>query len=255
MTHPLYQESHPAFTGASRKGSAVTVTSGSEFIDAILGGQRDFTGLCLEDNFSLDGHRFARDVQSYLLSANLEEQPLVLNRGRLKGLRATHLNLAFTEAEGADCANANFTGCVFRHALLRGVGFQAITLCEANLEFADMHAAFLHNANCTDANFHGVYLHGSVLNDAVFDRAKLTEAHLDSAYSLRASFRHADLSGAELTYGVFRNATFCGATLTGARLHWAQFRGADKETAIVDPDGIKDARWESIKENADNPAA
>lgn len=236
MAHPLYKV---------KSLSPIGIVQGNHFICAILSGQRDFSGIHLQENFNLDKHPRSAELRAYLKDTNLEENPIILNRACLNGIIATNFNLCFLEAEGIDCAGANLAGSLLDHALLRGAGLQSADLSGTSLEFADLHAAFLHRANCSNANLLGAYLHGSIMIDATFERANMTLSHLDSAYCLRAKFDFSNLTQAELTYGNFRNASFRGATLTGALLHRAHFRGVDKtEVNFNDARLIENAHWE-----------
>lgn len=236
MAHPLYKIQTMSSSG---------ITLADEFIMAVLRGDRDFANMQLEDNFNLNKHPRADELRKYLKEADLENNPIVLSRARLRGITATNLNLRFLEAEGIDCVGGNFAGSLLDHALLRGSGLQSVDFRGASLEFADLHAAFLHEANCSDAKMRGAYLHGAVLTDATLVSAYLMQAHLDSAYCLRTSFDAADLTQAELTYGNFRNASFRGAKLARALLHRAQFRGVDRTGTDFDNAILaENAHWE-----------
>lgn len=212
---------HPAYLRATTVGPTMTTT---EFVDSLLEGRSDFSSVVLEVGANIDSHPKARDVREHLMRRSSEENPLILNGARLRGLVATSLDFSFCEAEGADFSQATLDQSILRHSLLRGAGMQGVNLARADLRFADLHAAFMHGARCVDSRLDGAYLHGAVLTDAMFDRCQMQNVYLDRAYCLRASFQSANLNHALLSYANFRDANLDGANLTYADVKGANFR-------------------------------
>lgn len=186
----------------------LTYMAGREFCRKILNGERDFSGVRLEEGFDLQSFSL-RDYADYsrgdTLNRYLEKQnfgldqsPIIIKSSELVGVNAQRLYLPRLVAHGANLKGVNFYG--------------------AYLEDSDFTGATLDDVSFGNAN----------LKRARFERAKLVRAKLDTADCRNADFWKADLRGASLAQAELFGANFGYANLCGAWL----LRAHDLEGAI-----------------------
>jgi len=162
---------------------------GEEFLRWLLSGERDFSGIELEEGFDLCGHEGFAELQRHLRESDLESEPVNLRGARLRRLDADGIYLPFLKAEGA----------VFKHA----------ALMKANLENACLKGSDLRYARLALARMDGADLREADLRLADLNLARLRRGRLAGA----------DLEAADLEY-----ANLEGAELEGVRnLQWARF--------------------------------
>ena len=186
--------------------------TGEEFVEKILAGVRDFSGINLEKKFYLDEHKRFQEMQDYLKRQDLGKNPIIINDSAFMHLQAQDLYLPFVRGSEADLSGADLAGAYLVKALLVGADLMRANLVEANLEEANIKQADLVRANLKGANLEGTFLKG-----ADFRGANLNGANLERAYLGFANFEGANLEEAKLL----------GANLNGANLEGADLRGAD----------------------------
>jgi uncharacterized protein YjbI with pentapeptide repeats len=122
---------------------------GEEFIKKILAGERDFSGIKLEEGFDLSGHESYAELQGYLRKAqeSFKESPIILDNSELRHIKANELYLPFVRGR------------------------------EANLKEADLREAYLEGANLKKANLKGAKNLETALHveDAIFNKTRVTE--------------------------------------------------------------------------------
>jgi uncharacterized protein YjbI with pentapeptide repeats len=119
------------------------------------------------------------------------------------------LDLSEAELRGADLAQTDLSGSVFRLAALDGAN-----LAGANLTEATLHGATLKGAHLSGAN----------LKEADLSLANLSETDLGLAFLSGAFLKEADLSRANLPFANLRGAILTSAVLAGAVLKEADLR-------------------------------
>jgi len=161
---------------------------GEEFVRKVLAGERNFKGITLPKCFDLNECKNFPEVQAYLRSQNLEENPLYLSHIEWERVKAKGLYLPFVIALQAD---------------LRGANLERADLRGANLERANLERADLRGANLGAAYLGGADLRGAYLGGANLERADLRGANLGAAYLGGADLRGADLRGARNLETIF----------------------------------------------------
>ena len=81
--------------------------TGNEFVERLLKGERDFSGIRLEDWFNLTGHEKFPKLQDHLLRSKLWNEPIILDAADLRYLQAGGIYWPFLRAEFADFRGAN----------------------------------------------------------------------------------------------------------------------------------------------------
>jgi uncharacterized protein YjbI with pentapeptide repeats len=99
---------------------------GEEFVRKILDGERDFSGIKLEEGFDLSGYEGFEELQRYLKSQPLEKEPIIIHGSILRYVKARNLYLPYVRGNkvslyGADLGEAILWGADLRGADLRGV--------------------------------------------------------------------------------------------------------------------------------------
>ncbi len=139
-----------------------------DFVRLVLLGKRDFAGIQLKGN-DLSGHPSFNRLQQYLKEQylRLSDNPIILSKANLKGLKANGLYFPFVIARGADLEGA--------------------CLCDANLRSANLEGANLKGANLYRARMGGAYLHGANLDSAYLMQTDLWYAYLVGVKKLKKS--------------------------------------------------------------------
>ncbi len=159
----------------------LTPLRGKEFIRRILGGERDFRQIQLEQGFDFTAIEEYSTMLQYLERNN--RQKLLLADSELRYIRAPGISLP----------------------RLNGVrvNLEGSCLIGAKFEEADFHQACFRGADLTETHFRGAQLPQAILEQAVllnsyFDGADLTEANLKRVRLPGSSWEEADLSRADL---------------------------------------------------------
>ncbi len=176
---------------------------GEEFIRKILVGERDFSGIALEDNFDLSGSDSFDEMQRYLQSQNLKEQPLHIEGSRFRQIKASGVYLPYTIGHGAD-----FFGSVLRRVNLvrgrfNGTDFDFADFAYANLEKVDFSVFYGFSAGDTvhtrlwKANLQGSNIKGTDFEGANLECALLYRAERDE----KTNFNGAKMKGTDVQRG------------------------------------------------------
>ena len=183
------------------------IVTGQEFLTKILAGERDFSGIKLEERTILSVCPQFDQVVKYLREHPDKSSPIILSGAKLKYLQADErLNLSYVVAENTD--------------------FEGACLPNADLSYANLQGACFADAVLTDADFRCANLQGAKLSAAYLVEADLSEANLS-----RASLDHAILVGANLGEASLQEADISGASLVGADLNEANLRKANLTSA------------------------
>ena len=151
---------------------------GEEFLRRLLSGERDFSGIELEEGFDLGGHEGFEELQRHLRASDLESAPVDLSGSRLRRLDADGIYLPYLKAEGAVLKYSALMKADLENACLAGSDLRYVHLALARLDGADLRRADLRLAD---------------LNLARLRRGRLSGADLEAA-----DLEYTDLQGAEL---------------------------------------------------------
>ena len=132
--------------------------NGPNFVNKLLGGERDFSKIQLPKGYDLAGYEGFSDLQRYLKEQDLRRNPVIIGDSSLVRLQAPGLYLPYVQGRGADLGGADL-----RRADLRG---------------ADLWGADLGGADLWGADLRGVGDLKTTLNlcDAIFRNTIVTEA-------------------------------------------------------------------------------
>jgi uncharacterized protein YjbI with pentapeptide repeats len=139
--------------------------------------------------------------------------------------------LRFADLSASELFSANLSGADLRNAVLQQTTLKAATLIGAQLQGADLDGAHLQGADLTGAQLEGASLLGADLQGAILAWAESEGAELASAQLQGAVLNGAQLQGADFLAAQLQGADLRGAQLQGARLHSAQLQGADLSEA------------------------
>ncbi len=153
---------------------------GKEFIKKILSGERDFSGIELEEGFDLCGDDSFDELQEYLKKCDFKENPINIEGSKLRRLDADGLYLPFVQAKGVN----------LKHAALMGANLES-----AQLEMSDLRYARLSGVKLTNANLRNADLRLADLNLAFLIGTSLTEANFEAADLEYTNMKNADLKG------------------------------------------------------------
>ena len=107
--------------------------NGPNFVNKLLGGERDFSKIQLPKGYDLAGYEGFSDLQRYLKEQDLRRNPVIIGDSSLVRLQAPGLYLPYVQGRGADLGGADLRGADLWGADLRGVGDLKTTLnlCDA----------------------------------------------------------------------------------------------------------------------------
>jgi uncharacterized protein YjbI with pentapeptide repeats len=155
--------------------------SGEEFVKKLLSGERDFSGVKLEQGFDLGGCEGFGEVQAYLKGQRLRDSPVIISGSDFSYIKAAGLYLPFVRAQranlyGSFLKGADLSKADLREAYLERANLREAHLREADLEGANLFVAYLGETNLEGANLKGIKgLEDSVnLHLAVFNETKVT---------------------------------------------------------------------------------
>lgn len=182
----------------------LVAVEGAEFVQKILSGERDFSGIDLEEGFDLCGYSGFDELQEYLQKADLEKIPINIEGSKLRHLDADGLYLPFVQANGANLKHAalmgaNLEGAGFEKADLRYVRLARGNLANANLRDADLRLADLNCASLVNTILTGTNFGAADLEYANMQNADLKDVkNLEWARSVRTvNFQFANLTEKE----------------------------------------------------------
>jgi len=162
---------------------------GKEFIKKILSGERDFSGIELEEGFDLCGDDSFGELQEYLKKCDLKENPINIKGSKLRHLDADGLHLPFVQANGVN----------LKHAALMGANLE-----NAQLEMSDLRYTKLSRVKLTNADLRNADLRLADLNLASLIGANLTEADFEATDLEYTNMKSANLKGVKnLQWGRF----------------------------------------------------
>ena len=153
---------------------------GNEFIKKILSGERDFSGIELEEGFDLCGDDSFDELQEYLKKCDLEKTPVNIEGSKLRRLDADGIYLPFVRAKGAN----------LKHAALMGANLE-----NAQLEMSDLRYARLSRVKLNNANLKNADLRLADLNLASLVKTILAGANFEAADLEYTNMQNADLKG------------------------------------------------------------
>ena len=153
---------------------------GKEFIKKILSGERDFSGIELEEGFDLCGDDGFSELQEYFKKSDLRENPINIEWSKLRRLDADGLYLPFVQAKGVN----------LKHAALMGANLE-----NAQLEMSDLRYARLSRVKLTNADLRNADLRLADLNLASLIKAILSGADFEAADLEYTNMKSADLKG------------------------------------------------------------
>ena len=162
---------------------------GDEFVKKILSGERDFSGIELEEGFDLCGREGFDELQRHLKASNLKEDPINIEGSKLRHLDADGLYFPFVRANGVN----------LKHAALMGANLENAQLEKSDLRYAKLCVAKLNNAELKNAD--------------------LRLADLNLASLIGASLIGTDFEAVDLEYTNMKNADLKGVR----NLQWARF--------------------------------
>jgi len=162
--------------------------NGPNFVNKLLGGERDFSKIQLPKGYDLAGYEGFSDLQRYLKEQDLRRNPVIIGDSSLVRLQAPGLYLPYVQGRGADLGGADLRradlrgadlwGADLRRAGLRGADLGGADLGGVDLWGADLGGADLGGADLWGADLRGVGDLKTTLNlcDAIFRNTIVTEA-------------------------------------------------------------------------------
>ena len=157
--------------------------NGPNFVNKLLGGERDFSKIQLPKGYDLAGYEGFSDLQRYLKEQDLRRNPVIIGDSSLVRLQAPGLYLPYVQGRGADLGGADLRGADLRGADLWGADLRGADLGGADLRRAGLRGADLGGADLGGADLWGADLRGvgdlkTTLNlcDAIFRNTIVTEA-------------------------------------------------------------------------------
>ena len=157
--------------------------NGPNFVNKLLGGERDFSKIQLPKGYDLAGYEGFSDLQRYLKEQDLRRNPVIIGDSSLVRLQAPGLYLPYVQGRGADLGGADLRRADLRGADLWGADLRRAGLRGADLGGADLGGAGLGGADLWGADLWGADLRGvgdlkTTLNlcDAIFRNTIVTEA-------------------------------------------------------------------------------
>ena len=166
--------------------------SGEEWINEILEGEKDFSNTTIEDVFDATPH--IENLNSYLRTHNLRQNPIYLENSEIHGLTAPGIYLPFLKGRKSDfsystLSDAWLQGGDLREGKFERVDFRGAKLWKANFWHAQMPYADFHS----NKNLYGIRLVGADCRHVLFSGADMKEAEVREAH-----FEYADLRRVQL---------------------------------------------------------
>ena len=127
--------------------AALKQMSGEEFVRRVLGGERDFSGIELEEGFDLSGYDGFGEMQDYLGWHDLFMNPVLINGSKFYRVKAQGLYLPYAKGRKAVLAGADLKRADLSEADLEGADLEGAVLEGAVLEGVDLEGADLRRAD------------------------------------------------------------------------------------------------------------
>ncbi len=189
--------------------SQLKYMTGAEFVSKIFAGERDFSGIKLEESFNLNNYEGFQALKSYLKKQDFRSNSIILSNSNLRGIKAEGLYLPFTNGKNIELDNADLRGSDFYAANFEDASFWETIFYKANLENSILRYARIDGANFVEAN-----LKRADLRDIMVEAGDLV------TYFRGTDLRDADLRNVDMNCGIIE---FVEANLEGANLENAKF--------------------------------
>ncbi len=126
--------------------------SGDELVRRIFDGERDFSGIELEEGFDAE---FYSGLKEYLSQNIRKDNKLILLRSGISYAKLKGLYLPYTVATGADLSHSVLSGSHLNYS-----NFSGAILASAGFLSCQMIGVKLYKANVTNANFEDADMSG-----------------------------------------------------------------------------------------------
>jgi len=219
------------FPGEFKMAKELTDMTGDEFVKKILDGERDFTGIKLEEDFDLRGHEGFNDLLKYMDGTErhheLKANPVDLSHSKIYRLKAKGLDIPYLKAEGVALVNVNFNDVCLWEPNFKGAHFVEVDGSYSRMHSADFRGAKFYKSGLGSVSLESANLKGSDFEDAELSNVMMGNAFLDGANFCGAKFSYVSLESASLCSSNFSGASFYEVHLDGANLMKADLRGVD----------------------------
>lgn len=177
---------------------------GEELVDKILSGERDFTGIHLQ-NFDVTKNERYGELFQYLMNHKDEfyegrgkYNPIILDESKLRDVDLDRLYLRSLQAK-----NSELTSCLFEFCYLENANFNGSTITNCWFSNSYLERVNFKEAKIESADFEGAYLRNATFKDAEIEQAKFRDANLtcvdlSCGVKYRAFFQNAILSCAQI---------------------------------------------------------
>jgi len=122
--------------------------NGPNFVNKLLGGERDFSKIQLPKGYDLAGYEGFSDLQRYLKEQDLRRNPVIIGDSSLVRLQAPGLYLPYVQGRGADLGGADLRRADLRGADLWGADLRGVGDLKTTLNLCD---AIFRNTIVTEA--------------------------------------------------------------------------------------------------------
>jgi len=201
-------------------GSKQVYLTGKNFIDRIVKGERNFSGVLLEKGFDAAKSAAEAGLTKEKFPDIVSDSPFIFSNSVFEEINLTNFQL-----EGSIAENAEFKKCNFQYAHISRGDFSKSVFESCNFSHAMLNdisfigcrcaGTIFDNAVCGAANFWK-----SVLCDAAFIRANLEESIF-----CETDLRNADLTMANLKKSNFWKAVVDGTCFFKSKLYSANLKG------------------------------
>ena len=182
--------------------------SGEEFVKKLLEGERYFTGIEIPRGLDFNRCEGFHKITRYLLTQNLEKDPIVLTGSKFLSVKAIRFDLPYVKGNDVD-----FSGADLRHAYFRNASFQ--------------------NASFRDAKLGNAFLRYSDIGGADFQYAELWNANIRNANLQEGNFKGTDLRFTEFQYTDLRHAKNLDKSLNLGYANFVETKVTPEEEAII----------------------
>ena len=138
----------------------LTPIKGAELITKILGGEKCFSGVKLEEGFDFNSHDGFAELLNYLRNADLKLLPIRMVNSDLSHCIAKNLYLPYVRAQDADFIGADFLGATFD-----GADFFWAKFNRADLRVSNLFGVNFTKGRLYETDFRGGNLSTSDLRD------------------------------------------------------------------------------------------
>jgi uncharacterized protein YjbI with pentapeptide repeats len=200
----------------------LSLITGHHFVDKILSGEKNFSGVRIEKGFDLNASERFAEFSAYLKEIDHLSTPFNFENVEMTEFTGHEMIFPYSNWKGAKleaCVftksnfdEADFTGAKMKRVNLAGARLMAVNFTEAHLEMANLEEAFLE----------GTTFWKAVLIDANLLKANLRDALICEADLLRADFTLADLTkcnlwGSSAVETIWKNTNLSETLFKGIR--------------------------------------